>query len=110
MEGQKYSKFKVPIFTVTNQFKLALIEVAKCSQAGHMKYTNDVDWQNFKRVENPQFEYKNAAMRHLLSEDKFNGDMKEYGEIRHSAQAIWNLLAALEIELENEQKDISGST
>ena len=73
------------------QFKHALLEVAKCSQAGHNKYSNDTDWQNFKRVKNPHFEYMNASVRHML-ETGVNQDMLEYGKITHEAQSIWNQL------------------
>lgn len=100
MEGQKFSQNKLPLHKVIfEQFPLALQEVCKCSEAGHKKYPNDVDWMNFKRVENPVFQYRNAAIRHLM-EKGVNQDMLEYGNITHEAQAIWNLLAALEIELE----------
>lgn len=106
LDGQKFSDEKVPLYTVIfKQFPKALIEVAKCSQAGNKKYNLDVDWYNFKRVKNAQFQYKNAAIRHLM-EDGYNEDMKEYGEILHSSQAIWNLLAALELELEQSQKEL----
>lgn len=103
MKGQKFSEGKIPMYTFLMQFKNALQEVAKCSQAGHNKYPNDGDWQNFKRVENPEFEYKNAAVRHMF-EEGINQDMLEYGVITHEAQNIWNLLAALEIKLENKEK------
>lgn len=99
--GQKFSKDKIPLHKVfVDQFPLALQEVAKCSQAGHNKYPEDTDWMNFKRVENPQFEYRNAAMRHLF-EKGVNQDMLQYGTILHEAQVIWNLLAALQLQLEN---------
>lgn len=105
MIGQKFSKDKVPVYTtIFKQFPLALIEVSKCSQAGHNKYPLDIDWMNFKRVENTEFEYKNAAIRHMF-EEGINQDMLEYGEVLHEAQAIWNLLAALQIKLENNKKE-----
>ncbi len=106
MTGQKFSEGKLPLYTfIFDQFPLALQEVCKCSQAGNKKYNLDVDWQNFKRVENPHFQYKNAAMRHLM-EKGVNQDMLEYGNILHSAQAIWNLLADLEIHLEQSSKKL----
>lgn len=101
MVGQKFSKEKIPLYTViVKQFPLALLEVAKTSKAGNKKYNLDTDWMNFKRVENAEFEYKNAAMRHLF-EEGLNQDMLEYGEVLHEAQVIWNLLASLQIKLEN---------
>lgn len=102
-EGQKFSEGKLAFYTVMfEQFPNALKEVVKCSQAGHSKYPSDVDWKNFKRVGNPIFQYRNAAIRHLF-EKGINQDMLEYGNILHEAQAIWNLLAALEIELQQKQ-------
>lgn len=105
MVGQKFSKDKVPLYTViVKQFPLALKEVAKCSQGGNRKYNLDTDWMNFKRVPNAEFEYKNAAMRHMF-EEGINQDMLEFGEITHESQVIWNLLASLQIKLENKEKD-----
>ncbi len=105
-EGQKWSDDKIPMYTVIfEQFPLALQEIAKCSQAGNKKYQLDTDWMNFKRVKNPQFQYKNAAIRHLM-EKGINQDMLEYGQVRHDAQAIWNLLAALQIQLEESQEKL----
>jgi hypothetical protein len=102
-KGQKFSDDKIPLFTVIfKQFPNAIREVAKCSQAGHKKYPADTDWMNFKRVENAKESYRNAAIRHLM-ESGVNQDMKEYGEILHEAQAIWNLLAALELSLEDKK-------
>lgn len=100
-KGQKFSEGKLACYTVLfEQFPLAIKEVIKCSQAGHNKYPEDKDWSNFRRVENPVFQYRNAAIRHLF-EKGINKDMLEYGEVLHEAQVIWNLLAALQIELEN---------
>lgn len=98
-EGQKWSDDKLPIYTVLfEQFPNAIKEVVKCSQAGHKKYPHDIDWMNFKRVKDAEFQYKNAALRHL-GQKGVSEDMLLYGEITHEAQAIWNLLASLEIQL-----------
>lgn len=109
MEGQKFSEGKLPIYQVLMvQFRHALQEVAKSSQAGNVKYSEgDLDWLNFTRVPNGQFQFLNAAMRHLMeAEDRtYNEDMKEYGQIRHRAQAIWNLLCSLELELRQEEQN-----
>ncbi len=100
-EGLKFSKDKLPMYTTYFvQFPKALKEVVKCSQAGHKKYIeNDENWLNYKKVPNAIFEYKNAAIRHL-DESGINKDMLEYGTVLHEAQVIWNLLAALELQLE----------
>jgi hypothetical protein len=108
-EGLKYDAGKLPIYTtIFKQFPLAIKEISKCSQAGHLKYPDDKDWLNYKRVsleENPN-RYLDAALRHL---DMSDGDivnidlqLKEsgYGEVCHLAQAAWNILAHLERKLE----------
>lgn len=102
--GQKFSKDKLPLYTVIfEQFPLAIKEIAKCSLAGHKKYPEDTDWSNFRRVKNAVSEYRNAAIRHIM-EKGINKDMEEYHPVLHEAQAIWNLLAALEIELESKER------
>lgn len=101
MSGQKFSQNKIPAYTVIfQQFPNAIQEVIKCSQAGHKKYPDDIDWKNFERVKNAENEYLNAAIRHLF-EEGINQDMIEFGNVLHEAQVIWNLLARLEIKLKN---------
>lgn len=102
LEGQKFSEDKLPIYTVLfKQFPLAIQEVVKCSLAGHKKYPNDIDWMNFKRVPDAENQYKNAALRHMF-EEGINKDMLEYGKILSDAQVVWNLMASLQIKLEND--------
>lgn len=103
--GVKHSKDKLPLYIVLmKQFPLSIQELAKCSLAGHKKYIEgDEDWLNFTRVENPEEEYKNASLRHMMKEG-YNQDMSEYGLVLHEAQAIWNQMAALEIKLKDNIK------
>ena len=103
-KGQKFSDDKLPIYTVLfKQFPDVIQEVIRCSMAGHKKYSNDTDWINFKRVPNAENQYLNAALRHM-TEFGYNEDMKEYGMILHEAQVIWNLMAALQIKLDNSKE------
>jgi hypothetical protein len=109
-QGQKFDEGKLPMFTVlVKQFPNAVKEIVKCSQAGHIKYPNDTDYLNYQRVDltdNPN-RYLDAATRHLFESEgelKLNEDMKEYGDVLHLAQFIWNGLAHLEIKL-NGNKD-----
>lgn len=107
MKGQKFSQDKLPLGTmILTQFPKALMEVARASAAGHRKYIQgDEDWLNFSRVENPKFQYTNAALRHLMEAEThtFNEDMKEYDpKVRHLAQSAWNILCRLEVELREE--------
>lgn len=107
MTGQKFSKDKLPWYQVIfDQFPLALEEVIRASNGGHLKYLDhgDEDWQNFSRVPDAKNQYLNAAMRHLKESKNhtFDKDMSELDpNIRHLAQFIWNGLAALEVEMRN---------
>lgn len=112
MTGQKFSQDKLPLGTmILTQFPKALMEVARCTAAGNVKYKKfDEDWLNFSRVENPKFQYTNAALRHLMEAEThtFNEDMKEYDpKVRHLAQSAWNLLCRLEVELREEAEYIN---
>jgi hypothetical protein len=109
-KGQKFDEGKLPMFTVlVKQFPNAVKEIVKCSQAGHIKYPKDIDWLNYRRVDltdNPN-RYLDAAVRHLFEskgELKLNEDMKEYGEVSHLAQVAWNILAHLEIKLNDKTR------
>lgn len=107
-QGLKCSNDKLPVFTVLmKQFPMAFEEVVKCSKAGHEKYLEgDEDWQNFSRVKGGSDTYKEAALRHLKESvnKTYNEDMEDYGKIRHLGQFCWNALAALELELREENK------
>ena len=98
MKGQKDDKDKLPIYTVLfKQFPNALTEVVKRSEYGHQKYIEtDEDYMNFKRVDNNNDRYLNAALRHLLDWGK---EDEEAVGTTHAGAVIWNLLAALEVEL-----------
>ncbi len=98
-KGQKHDKGKLPYYTVLfKQFPAALKEVVKRSNYGHNKYKEtDQDWMNFKRVDNKDNRYLNAAMRHLKDWGK---EDYEASGTSHAGAVIWNLLAQLEKELE----------
>ncbi len=96
MIGRKDSKDKAPIFTFCKQFKLAIEQLALRSKLGHEKYIDkDQDWNNFSRVDNPDFEYGNAEFRHALG----LGDDED--ELGHRVATAWNAIAKLEIFLRN---------
>lgn len=110
IEGQKFDEGKLPLFTVLfKQFPSAIQEVVKCSMAGHVKYPMDIDYLNFSRVslkDNPN-RYLDASIRHLLEsggELKEDESMKEFGGSIHLAQAIWNILAHLELKIKDGDK------
>jgi len=90
---------KIPLYTVLfHQFSRALHEVAKASQAGHIKYEeSDPNWDNFKTVEPER--YLNAMLRHLREKDNIDEELFSLTGIPvlHAAQVAWNALAYLEV-------------
>ena len=100
--GRKDDKGKPPVTQFLRQFPKAIKYLAKLSEYGHNKYGTEEDnkkWDNWKKVENAEFRYKQAAGRHLLEE---GGPIDESG-FKHIAQVAWNALADLELELEDEE-------
>lgn len=93
-KGNKLSGDKAPVLTYCRQFSLAIEQLALRSKKGHQKYIDtDADWQNFSRIENPNFEYGNAMLRHAMG----IGDDED--ELGHYAAAAWNAVADLEMYL-----------
>jgi hypothetical protein len=98
--GHKETDGKLPIHTILiKQFPNAFKKLAQCSVLGHEKYKEyDEDWQNFSRVPDAYNHYLNAAVRHLLEGDKINEeDSTEAIKVNHLDQAVWNLMAAIEV-------------
>lgn len=84
---------KPKVYLPLKQFKLALVEVAKRSELGHIKYADiDQDYEGFTRT--PIEGYQNALVRHLM-------ELGEPGETKldHLGALAWNALALLEMEL-----------
>lgn len=93
-KGQKFSDDKAPIFTFCKQFVNAIEHLALRSKEGHEKYIEtDADWQNFSRVDNPDYQYSNAEFRHAL---EIGG---EDNKKEHLTAAAWNAIARLEMYL-----------
>lgn len=93
--GAKYSNDKPTMGIMLRQFPLALHGVAERSLYGHNKYKEfDHDWMNFKRAPDAINQYLNAAVRHLAE----IGD--EEDSLEHLKAAAWNILATLQITLE----------
>lgn len=100
MRGMKENqqKPKAPVFTYCKVNKNALEMLAFRALYGHDKYLEfDVDWENFTRVPNGDFEYANAEFRHALEIGE------EETEEEHLVAAAWNAVARLEIYLRNKQ-------
>lgn len=99
--GAKYSDDKAPMGIMLRQFPLALEGVAQRSLYGHNKYKKfDHDWMNFKRAPDPINQYLNAAVRHLAE----IGDDED--SLEHLKAAAWNILATLQITIEQDGNSI----
>lgn len=95
-KGVKLSSDKAPMGKLLRQFPQALEAIAFRSKFGHEKYIeSDKDWMNFKRVPNALEQYHDATVRHLAE----IGD--EEDSLEHLTAAAWNILATLQITLEN---------
>ena len=94
--GAKADAGKQRPWLVLGEFSRALEEVTKVGTAGAQKYTP----RGWVSVENGKERYMDAAMRHLL--EVGNGNTLDDGPsgiyTKHLANAIWNLLAVLELE------------
>jgi hypothetical protein len=103
--GAKADSGKLRPWLVLGQFSNALEEVSKVGTAGAKKYTEN----GWLTVENGKNRYMDAAMRHLLEIGK--GNQLDDGPTgiytKHIANAIWNLLAVLELE---EREESSSKT
>lgn len=94
--GAKADAGKQRPWLVLGEFSRALEEVTKVGTAGAKKYTP----RGWVSVENGKERYMDAAMRHLLEVGKGNtlDDGPSGIYTKHLANAIWNLLAVLELE------------
>lgn len=107
--GAKLDLGKSPVYRgCVAYFPRALMEVALVSAYGSQKYS----WQGWRSVPNGINRYKDALGRHICKEGiegvwdlEILNDPKYPGRIRHLAQVCWNALAALELELDEEQTE-----
>jgi len=88
----------IPFVTgLIDYFPLALAEVAKTSYAGQQQHNPDkpLAWDKEKSKD-----HHDCIGRHLVDRGTFDTD-----GVRHSAKLAWRALAALQIELEEAQKE-----
>jgi hypothetical protein len=97
-QGVKHNKFKVPLDIVqTRQFPKALQALALATAFGNNKYKEtDKDFLNFKRVDGGSQTYFDAAARH----NSERGEVDEDSGLPHVIHAVWDMMAALEIYIE----------
>ena len=88
-KGMKYDYGKVRPTLVIDSMREAILAVSEVGTFGAAKYGDD----NWKKVEDAQKRYRDAAYRHLLAE----GCDVESG-LPHLAHAAWNLLALLQLQ------------
>lgn len=98
--GAKLDYGKLRPFLVYRDFIHALEEVFKDGTYGAAKYS-DSGWLS---VPNARERYLDAALRHL---NKFiKGEtMDDESEVHHLGAVAWNILAVLELELRQSNKD-----
>lgn len=93
--SNKVDRKKIPVYSgVLNYFPDAIMEVAKCSQAGNDQHhsSKPLHWDRSKSGDE-----LDALSRHLIQAGTVDLD-----GIRHSAKVAWRALANLQKELESE--------
>lgn len=98
-EGIKYDKGKPRIAEMVQDFRLAIIEVAKVWAFGADKYSKG----NWRYVENGENRYTNAMLRHLCAE--MDNDTDSESELLHAAHVAWNALARLHFIISKSKKE-----
>lgn len=93
--GAKLDAGKQRVWLCVSGFSRALAEVAKVTTAGAIKYSPN----GWKHVTNGSERYMDAFGRHMLALGSGEVIDQQTG-CRHQAQMIWNLLAALELDLQ----------
>jgi hypothetical protein len=98
VSGVKHNKFKAPLDIVqVRQFPKALQALALATAYGNKKYeATDKDFLNFKRVPGGSQTYFDAAARHNAE----RGDLDEESNLPHVIHAVWDMMAALELYIE----------
>lgn len=102
--GAKLDAGKAPVFQgVLDYFPRAIEAVAMVSAAGADKYA----WKGWESVQDGYNRYMNAAGRHFTKKAKEGPVDKDFLATRrvilHDAQIAWNVLAALELYLREEE-------
>lgn len=101
--GAKLDSGKNRVWLFLAGFSRALNEVSEVTTKGAEKYTPN-GWVN---VPNGQERYMDAFGRHLIKYG--SGEVYDTGPggtgCHHKAQMIWNLLASLELELRENEKN-----
>lgn len=90
--GNKHDKDAIPVYQGTiDYFPNALALVAQVSAYGAAKY----GWGDWRTVPDALVRYRNAHMRHVLSEAQGEEFDRDSG-LLHAAHTAWNSLMILE--------------
>lgn len=97
-EGKKEDENKIPVGELLSQFPNALKLAAMCSNFGHERYKEfDENWDNWSKVENGIFRYKQARGRHLLDEKQDFSGIDVDSKLPSIGHTLWNNLALVEL-------------
>lgn len=97
--GKKSDEGKLPIVRgVFAYFPRALLEIARISRYGKVKYTVPYEEKNWEKVEDGPGRYADAGGRHLLQRF-IDGENDPESTLPHMAHEAWNILAKLELAL-----------
>lgn len=100
-EGMKFDDGKAPIRRgVLEYFPRAIIEIAKLSAKGAVKY----DWGNWEKVHDAINRYGDAELRHICEAAAYGPTDEETGML-HAVHEAWCALAVLEKKLIENEKD-----
>ena len=92
--GAKDDADKPPVALLFESFPNALVEISKVAGYGTQKYTRD----GWRKVADANIRYADAAARHELNR-YIEGDFDEESGFLHLAHQAWNILALLELKL-----------
>jgi hypothetical protein len=97
--GAKLDAGKLRPWLCIGGFSRALEEVAKVTTVGARKYSPN----GWKAVPDGKDRYMDAAVRHMIKCGQGEKVDRDTGCLHH-AQVIWNLLASLELELQEREE------
>lgn len=104
MSGRKYDQDKPPVGRgFLGYFRRAIEVVALVSKFGKEKYDTEYEEKNWTQVEGARLRYRDAAARHLALDAGGEYLDPESGK-PHLAHAAWCMLAALELDLCEEEE------
>lgn len=102
--GVKDIQGKVPVAQIFKQFPNTILLLAKASEFGHNKYKEtDINWDNWKNVEDAIFNYNNARARHLLKEGDDLLNINEESGLPHIVHTLWNNMALIQLLIEQKK-------